>query len=214
MQMPDYPPNTTWFTTRLRNIRANLRGPITRPAQTLGEMVTRARSQTPRQWRDQVARIGALLYPAGTCVGIEIEHLLKTGSNMFEFCPIPGSKLVGDGSVSQHHRNTNGDTVTTPDACTNPNGQEIVLMIRRDKPERLRDLCNWLKASGGLVNPTCGLHVHLDQRDTSRREALTRARRITAALPWLVQIVPPSRRNNSFCKIKMSTNDRLSLIHI
>ena len=207
VQMPDYIPGASWYVTRLRSVRAHFRG-TPPPQRSLVHLLNQARTTTPRSWREQVARVGNLIYPAGTCVGIELEHLISTGSHPFDMLPIIGARLVHDGSVSQHHRNERGDTVTTPGAITNPNGQEAILMIRRDKPERLQSLCTYLKANGGLVNPTCGLHVHLDQRDVNRREALTRARRITAALPWLVSIVPKSRRNNAFCKLKMSIRDR------
>ena len=195
------------LTVRINQIR-NANRPATDLGHDFRKLVASLYETTPRNWRTPaLRRAGTVIFPAGECVGVEIEHLLKTGATPFQYLPIAGAKLVGDGSVSTQYGE--GDNRrTTPHTMISPFGQEAVMMFRRSRPERLLALCDYLDDMGATVNQTCGLHVHLDQRDVSRREALTRARRIAAALPWLVTIVPPSRRDNDFCRATMSARSR------
>lgn len=81
---------------------------------------------------------------------------------------------------------------------------EIVVSFTRSNRAPLFTVCKILREMEATVNTSCGLHVHLDMRHLTARGAMTRARRIAAAVPYLKRILPPSRRENHFCRNDLS----------
>jgi hypothetical protein len=66
--------------------------------------------------------------------------------------------------------------------------------------DQLATLCRVVRESGGDANASCGLHVHVDAWNCGIGDAqrlLALWRRIS---PVVTRLVPPSRRNNYFCK--------------
>lgn len=54
-----------------------------------------------------------------------------------------------------------------------------------------------INSNGARVNKTCGLHVHLDMRNDNKDIAFSN---LVSALPILYQMIPASRRDNTYCK--------------
>lgn len=72
-------------------------------------------------------------------------------------------------------------------------------------PEDLRHeviprVCRVLSDAGAMVNKSCGLHVHLDMRRNTGRNAAQAFNNLMAAQNMLMQMQPPSRRENQYCK--------------
>lgn len=177
----------------------------------------------PKDWRQEthwlMPYVADKQFPKGQCYGIEIEFVLNGNYSTDEdgdVCDdsscqftseqlktvVPMANLHGDGSVEAGDGQTN-----------NRDGEEIGLLINRNNPQPLKDLCRFLAQKYAEVNNSCGLHVHLDCRDVGRSGALGRARRLQAALPWLLFLQPQSRRNNSYCRPIMSETDRYSAVN-
>lgn len=102
---------------------------------------------------------------------------------------------------------------------------ELTIVFHKDKPEYLQKLCATLNSLGAKVNASCGMHVHLDQRDLINNSLKAgykvtslekRAQRLGLALPLLFKMVPGSRRDNSYCKSGVSTltGDRYSAVNL
>jgi hypothetical protein len=86
-----------------------------------------------------------------------------------------------------------------------------VLLKRSELEPRLFRLCSILK--NHRVNKSCGLHVHLDARQWDRVEAEKRARRLAKWLGILSELVPLSRRENTYCKPGFSQADRYHAVN-
>jgi hypothetical protein len=96
----------------------------------------------------------------------------------------PHWKIVNDGSV-------NG-----------ANGFELVSPVLRGL-EGLADLeraCRALRRCGAKVNKTCGLHVHFGMRESPISHLRQVVRNYLVLETTLDQLMPPSRRNNGYCK--------------
>lgn len=151
--------------------------------------------------------MGDRLMPKGEMVGIEMEFLFGTREAAAAFNPanikVPGIALKRDGSIH----------ATAAGQATYAYAQEANGLFRVGQWARLYAFCSRMQKAGAIVNRTCGLHVHLDTRDTDRSKAQKRARRLKAALPLLLSLVPQSRRENTFCKPSLSYNDRYNAIN-
>lgn len=123
--------------------------------------------------------------------GIEIECVFPDSSDFSTLKPFAKYLNIGsDGSI---------------DADARHSGREFRVCIHRDEVrEVLPKLLAELKALGAYVNKSCGLHVHLDQRD-EKDPALTYAK-LVRSLGLLWRIIPESRRNNTYCKRNRNTN--------
>jgi hypothetical protein len=156
--------------------------------------------------------------PQGTAIGIELEYHAKahvqgededgnptydTGRMNFEY-PNNSEELYGcswgydssvtmDGDPTLFHR-----------------GQEVRIMLQYGKWSRLHKLCKFLREHQAQLSYKCGLHVHLDTRNLSSSARDTRGARFQAALPWLLKLVPKSRRDNTYCKPVYSTTEKYS----
>jgi len=81
-------------------------------------------------------------------------------------------------------------------------GYEIASYVASGK-EGLIDVSNvtcQLKTRGAIVNKNCGLHVHADARDLDYKSMAKIIAQWVRIEPIMLHAVPPSRRNNKYCK--------------
>lgn len=84
-------------------------------------------------------------------------------------------------------------------------GVEFTILLKKDTFKAdLGLFCKFLEIIRAKVNSSCGLHVHLDMRHKSTREVTTIAKRLGLSLPVLKDLVPKSRRENSYCRLGVS----------
>lgn len=94
-------------------------------------------------------------------------------------------------------------------------GHEVVaLLVRREMEPRLFRLCAKMQSAGLAVNASCGFHVHLDQRGECAAGVKKRAAIIDKWLSALRELVPVSRRDNSYAKFGISSTDRYRAVNI
>jgi hypothetical protein len=81
-------------------------------------------------------------------------------------------------------------------------GREIVVCGPRDRIAYLiANVCSIVTTyAAGRVNKSCGLHVHLDQRQVTKDVAIARFDRLVKAQELLFRLVAPSRLDNTYCK--------------
>lgn len=157
----------------------------------------------------------------GEWVGVEIECFIP-GSDKFNelnksimALRIPGVEMHRDGSI--HPDDYDEDNEEHEDG-SEYTPVEFTIVFNRSNPEPLKRLCEFLAAEGALVNKSCGLHVHLDQRDAIEKHGVLSRRisRFRAALPILGQMVSESRRGNTYCQMEVSrrSGDRYYAINL
>jgi hypothetical protein len=122
-------------------------------------------------------------------------------AELFRTKRVKYSSIKGDGSID------------------NPEGTfpvEITVLTRLDRPDNLRHLCQVLSDLGAKVNPSCGMHVHLDARHLTKRAVIKIGDKFANALPALLSMVPESRRVNRFCRPSVSqlSGDRYHAINL
>ena len=84
-------------------------------------------------------------------------------------------------------------------------GAEVTLLLDASKGfDKLYKVCKILNDLGAEVNSTCGLHVHLDHRRSSKVQIKQVAQRFKMALPIMSKLVPKSRRSNTYCRLGVS----------
>jgi len=89
---------------------------------------------------------------------------------------------------------------------------ELRILVPRSLLEvRLFKVCEILKWH--RVNSSCGLHVHLDARAWGAEEAKRRGKRILKWLTMLQELVPTSRRNNSYAELNWSETKRYKAVN-
>lgn len=96
-------------------------------------------------------------------------------------------QFVSDGSVSP------------AEGQASPTEKEVRISLEWGNVKRLYETCKFLRDAGAVVNRTCGMHVHLDSRHLTAAGEKTRRIRLISALPWLLELVPVSRRTNRYC---------------
>jgi hypothetical protein len=145
------------------------------------------REQLPVMKREM--NIGQLLSidsHKGEFVGVEIEFMMPRNISA-SVLKTRFVELGSDGSI---------------DPISGFFGLEARLVYVRGVSEnRLENYCQKLAGVGAVVNKSCGLHVHLDQRNVSRATAWRRYHRLVTALEWLKFAVPSTRTSNSYCKL-------------
>lgn len=72
-----------------------------------------------------------------------------------------------------------------------------ILAMEREYPEIINRVCTVLRSTGGYVNKTCGMHVHLDMRKRNPEGSYTR---LLKSLEILYRMTPPERRYNKYCQ--------------
>lgn len=142
----------------------------------------------------------------GKCVGVEIEFFHTESLRNLH----PIVSLGQDGSIRtpDNERDEDGEIVTRYRAS-----EARLVYVKGISENRLEKLCQSIRNAGGLVNNSCGLHIHLDQRDVTRQGAYARGIRLTHSLSFLRLMVPKSRtRENTYCKLnpagELNSNDR------
>ena len=143
-------------------------------------------------------------YDGEEYVGIEIECVMPHNANMGTLLPFAKWVNVGtDGSIR----------------CDNDNreeGKEIRVCVKRSEVRAVvPGIMDALNSMGAKVNKSCGLHVHLDQRNNLEPEKTFQ--KLVRSLGLLYTVVPKSRRENTYCKRNLrtafSTNDRYKAIN-
>lgn len=132
-------------------------------------------------------------------LGIELECFVPTNGQdgavekLAEALPY-WSRTTGDGSIAA------------------PRGFEPVevraLLDRRNAEPKLFRLCSILKNHRAAVNRSCGFHIHLDQRGEGEATVRKLATKLDKWLASLAELVPLSRRDNTYCKAGISASDR------
>jgi hypothetical protein len=94
-----------------------------------------------------------------------------------------------------------------PEYSDSQYGVEFTILTRIDDMSNLEKLCKFLSDKGAQVNSSCGLHIHLDQRDIiSNSKALSaKVSRFNRVMPLLTKLVPRSRLTSTFCLTKKSS---------
>jgi hypothetical protein len=94
------------------------------------------------------------------------------------------------------------------DGSINPDGDcdgiEITVLTRLSNPTHLKKACDLLSDLKAKVNKSCGLHVHLDSRHLSPDQVSAIGKKFAKALPAMSRLVPASRRDNQYCRMKVS----------
>jgi hypothetical protein len=153
--------------------------------------------------------------PKGTAIGVEIEWLARAEeSEDYNEGYNRNSMDFEKPNPSIHGVQWAYDTsINTSEDYHYESGQETKLLLRYQKWSRLYRVCKHIKEQGGEVNRSCGLHVHLDVRDLNKASTITRCRRLESALPWLLQIIPPTRAaGNTYCHPSFSQNEKYHAI--
>jgi hypothetical protein len=124
-------------------------------------------------------------------VGVEIEGTAPIGNEeLADRLPFY-ARVVSDGSIRTIHQGHQP--------------AEIRILLDRARFEsRLERVCKALGTAGFKTNRSCGLHVHLDARHLNITQRQKTQRIMTKWLQLLVELVPPSRRENSYCFLDLT----------
>lgn len=82
---------------------------------------------------------------------------------------------------------------------------EITVLTKTNDMSNLKQVCTLLNEIGAEVNKSCGMHVHLDSRHLDEKEVVKIGRKFRKCMPFLLSMMPKSRRSNHFCKPRVST---------
>lgn len=121
-------------------------------------------------------------------IGLELELMAPDGTSLEEALAEFKNyvSLTGDGSI---------------DAESGYYAREVRILVPRSELKLVVDgVTSKLQAVGCKVNKSCGLHVHLDMRNTTQEQRGIAYKNLYHALGLLYQIVPPSRKNNTYCR--------------
>ena len=172
--------------------------------------------------------------PAGNSsdwIGVEIECMLPEELMGEKCCECEGSGVIYDGedheedcnecdgtgslgvnkkTLGEHFKSDSrikftsikSDNSLRPDR--NYAGVEITVLTRLSDPSNLQAVCETLTKLGAKVNKSCGLHVHLDQRDKTTGDIKRIGKMFSRAMPVMVAMVPEYRRSNTYCKTEVS----------
>jgi hypothetical protein len=183
----------THFQTQIRELR-RVR------ANTFNERFDRLRiNQRPNNYmlqRGAVKQLGKKKAPVAgiKCVGIEIECLLPEKADMTMFWPVAKFIEIGsDGSIRRDKENQRSVEIRV--VCPQSMVREVISTLGKV----LYDM-------GASVNKSCGLHVHIDQRHKTAEEVSLSFANLVRAQNLLMQVVPKSRRDNSFCTKQRGTD--------
>lgn len=142
-------------------------------------------------------------------LGIEIECIIPTDSDIKKLM-LPLAKYVSlahDGSIDASEFNDeSGCDCGDPDDCSEDHGsnqyegREIRVLVKESELNTvLPKICSVLDEIGAKVNKSCGLHVHFDMRWANYEQRGTIYSKLYHSLPLLTQIVPKTRRKNTYC---------------
>lgn len=136
------------------------------------------------------------------CIGLEFEcYGAITRTQLSNSLPY-WTRVVSDGSIRTEVSGTEGHEVR-------------VLLDRTTAEPRLFKLCAKLQGLGLRVNRSCGLHVHLDTRSVaSFGDVVKIGKNMDAWLYALRELLPPSRRENNYCRFGVRQNDRYCAVNV
>lgn len=132
-------------------------------------------------------------------VGVEFETFGDVSRKTLQNALPMWANVTGDGSIT---------------AETGQGHEVRALFVRRELEPRLFRLCRTLDSLGLAVNKSCGLHVHLDQRGETEAQVEKRAKVMDSWLCALQELVPASRRANSYCRFGVSKTDRYRAVNL
>lgn len=173
----------------IKRVRRNMR--CIYDDQLHGKISTREIGYFLKRYRDNALKTAKSPRTNDSFVGIEIECVIPSNADTSKLMPYAKWVNVGsDGSISY------GDGET---------GAEIRVCVERENVRKvLPPIMAALVSMGAYVNKSCGLHVHLDQRNNP--EPSSAYANLVRSLNLLYTVVPASRRDNSYCKRNRSTN--------
>lgn len=157
--------------------------------------------------------------------GVEIEMYPENGQGMKVTPSYVAGLLVSAGinAMSIFYNHDDSDTiwkVTTDSSCSHDTdyvykGIEVV-SPRLSGDQGIADLkkvCEVLHSAGMKIKKSCGLHVHVDANDLSRKSIASVTATYARYEKFFDAIQPESRRHNGMCKsiaAKVLTNDDYS----
>jgi hypothetical protein len=122
-------------------------------------------------------------------IGIEIETMLPN-TNMLTRSLLPYINNVEIKQDRSLKRTNNTEPV-------NAIGREFAILLKRSEIEtKLPRIVKAIKAAGGYVNDSCGLHVHLDMRN---RNSEIVAKNLVNRLDDIWRMCSPKRLTNKYC---------------
>ena len=129
-------------------------------------------------------------------VGIEIECIIPAYTNGAETDLVLAERFIAS-DLSQYVQLKRDGSIAYDDGDNERDLELCIVAPLSLYQDVLAKCCNALAEVGAVVNKSCGLHVHLDARN---RNAETVLKRLIKAQTLLYQIVPKSRRTNTYCK--------------
>lgn len=145
-------------------------------------------------------RIANRMRPMGACLGIELEFIGSSGSDITQwdtddFPAQPFHSFKHDGSIQSNDSNER--------VCAL---QEYTAFINGDSEDDWSEVFKTLKcmtASGAMVNNSCGNHVHIDMRHKSQASYYRTAGKMRDAMnTWAHRLVSVKRAYNRYCGIQ------------
>lgn len=124
-------------------------------------------------------------------IGIEIECLTA-----FTIEQLKGAFMLAGMDESIHVAEDGSIRSTKLTLARHP--AEVRLLTKRKQfRQDIAATCEILRACSGMANKSCGLHIHLDMRNS---DGVKEYRKLVRTLPLLTAIVAPSRRTSSYCR--------------
>jgi len=128
------------------------------------------------------------------------------GTELEFICKLDRSQLTQAFIEANLHRyvriKSDGSLHSNPDLGGHTHEVNI-LCKEEDMTKIIPRVCSVMKAAGGYVNDTCGMHMHFDARN---RDHLIMYHNMVRLLPLLKSIVPSNRSGNNYCKSNTSVN--------
>lgn len=104
-------------------------------------------------------------------------------------------------SQSYNHRDVNFTKIVSDASVRGSDANEVVTPPLTEWDE-LKAICESIRAAGGRVNKSCGLHVHLDFEERDAAIAQRIGHNYYMLEPLIRASLAPSRSNNSYCRVR------------
>jgi len=221
------------FRTHIPKRFRKLRGMVTDPTFGIAENVTfnlhrrradAAQNQTPDRFTTPLhSRMFEMLYSLPLAPGKHFCSLFSQRKtfDMYDYQYAVGIEFEAYGAMERREliRQLPMWTRVVSDGSIRPpagqNGHEIRTLLDRSLAEpRLFTLCKRFAALGLRVNKSCGLHLHLDARSMTLPEVITKAKIMDKWLHALMELLPVSRRDNTYCRWGVAQHDRYRAVNV
>jgi len=136
--------------------------------------------------------------PAMRKFGVEIECVGAPRSRIIE--EAARRHLLVE-SQSYNHRDVNFTKIVNDGSIRGRDANEVVTPPLNGWDE-LSAICESIRAAGGRVNKSCGLHVHLDFSEMDAAHAQRIGHNYYMLSPIISSSLAPSRSCNSYCKVR------------